>query len=158
LYPNTSPQPCPAGTVCCAATGQCDFSGTCPTVTATVPSGPVPTTPVGGPCNGIANGFKTCSADGFSIFTCDSNFIQGTETCLGGSKCCGTTKTCLAPGACPNPSCGSLPDGAILCTESNKFGICASGAVVGSITCGGGTVCCQSKQTCTFPNDCPAPI
>ncbi|KAJ3108050.1 hypothetical protein HDU97_002285 [Phlyctochytrium planicorne] len=117
---------CAEGTICCTTTNRCDFEKSCGSAGVVVPSAPAPAPLPVSPCAGIPDGFKICSNDGFSIFTCQSNFIFATETCLYGSKCCGNTKTCAAAGLCPN-SCSGKPAGFILC-NGNKFDICNNGA------------------------------
>ncbi|KAJ3110845.1 hypothetical protein HDU96_006231 [Phlyctochytrium bullatum] len=131
-------RPCATGSICCTTTNRCTFSWNCPAGGVIQPPAPAPSPLPPSPCAGIPDGFKICSTDGFSVFTCKSNYIFATETCLYGSKCCNDNKSCLAPGVpCGNP-CSNRPDGFIACSGT-KFDICKSGFSTGTIGCAAGT-------------------
>ncbi|KAJ3193082.1 hypothetical protein HK101_005439 [Irineochytrium annulatum] len=141
-----SNMPCAPGTVCCSTTNRCDFASNCPAAGiypgAVAPSAPVST----GSCANVPNGFKICSADQWSIFTCMNGYITSTETCLYGNKCCPGTTTCAAPGSCGattytngNP-CSGLSPNTVVCSNKNTFVICdqTGWPAAGSITCQAG--------------------
>ncbi|KAJ3215342.1 hypothetical protein HDU67_000557 [Dinochytrium kinnereticum] len=143
---------CAEGSVCCTTTNRCDFASRCGASGVVNPPISSPAPLPASPCSGVPDGFKVCARDGWSVFTCKSNYILATETCLYGGRCCDNTKTCLAPGSCPG-QCAGKPDGHIACTGTS-FDICRGGASAGKIACAAGTVCCQAKQTCDFFSNC----
>ncbi|KAI8837859.1 hypothetical protein BC829DRAFT_41935 [Chytridium lagenaria] len=113
---NTPDQPCPGGTVCCVATGRCDFAFSCPAVAppnpvsppvTTVPSVPVTTTVPNVPivpvsCGDRADGSPICTGSNSFNYCVNGRILPFTadQPCPPGTVCCAVSGTCGLAGGC----------------------------------------------------------
>ncbi|KAJ3212073.1 hypothetical protein HDU67_004079 [Dinochytrium kinnereticum] len=107
---STPDQPCPSGTVCCVATGRCDFAAGCPAIpppsTPVAPVNPtVPSVPVAGPvasCSGAADGAPVCTGPNAFNYCSGGKILPFTadQPCAPGTVCCGATGRCDLSGSC----------------------------------------------------------
>ncbi|KAJ3114281.1 hypothetical protein HDU96_002324 [Phlyctochytrium bullatum] len=140
-------QACASGTICCKKSQSCDFKDACDRID-------VPYVPPSSKCYGVLDGFSVCSNDLSQVFTCRSGGISSTATCPSGQACCRKTASCQPIGQCPDV-CLQKNDGDLACLSANQFTTCKGGVSDNAIvTCAGGTICCETKNACTWPNDC----
>ncbi|KAI8840561.1 hypothetical protein BC829DRAFT_18769 [Chytridium lagenaria] len=183
---NTPDQSCPGGTVCCVATGRCDFAASCPAVappnpisppvTTTIPN--VPIVPVS--CDGRADGAPICTGSNSFNYCVNNRVLPFTadQPCPNGTVCCAVSGTCGLAGGClvatappapvvptvvPPPItniCAGKTDGAVVCVSETSLNFCIAEKVLTTSAqpCPGNTVCCPSLGVCVNRGDCAGPV
>ncbi|KAJ3101975.1 hypothetical protein HDU96_009800 [Phlyctochytrium bullatum] len=149
---NSDPQPCPAGTICCASTRSCVRAGSCPdpaTTASGTSAAPVPTSVFNRNCGGSFTGFKCTSKNTFNFCEDGVLNVAADQSCAGGLVCCPTLGGCTFETQCPiavgaaaqdymppvpaytgsgvsGTVCNGVLDGAVVCLTDKEFNYCLS--------------------------------
>ncbi|KAJ3193567.1 hypothetical protein HK101_004606 [Irineochytrium annulatum] len=117
-------------------------------------------TPPVSACANMPNGQISCLS-AFTYNVCQNGLfaLAQNAACPSGTVCCAATNKCDWYGNCPvvyGNLCYNIPNGAISCTSSTTFNICAGGvfAFAVDMSCLPGTVCCTASNNCVLPGQC----